>query len=79
MSAKSEPAKRPVNLSLSQDLLQEARKLEINLSRAAERGIAEAVVEQKRTLWRAKSKQALDSWNEFVEREGLPLGKYHKF
>ncbi|MEP9373831.1 type II toxin-antitoxin system CcdA family antitoxin [Mesorhizobium sp. KR1-2] len=72
-------AKRPANLSIDASLLREARTLEINISRAAEEGIAKAVADAKSERWRAENRQALQSSNAFVEANGLPLERYRQF
>jgi antitoxin CcdA len=65
--------RRPTNLSLDAGLLDEARELGVNLSRACERGLAEQVAEARAERWRAENAPALADSNAFVEREGLPL------
>ena len=65
--------RRATNLSLDAVLLEEARQLGVNLSRACERGLAEQVAEARTARWRADNAAALADSNAFVEREGLPL------
>ena len=77
--AKVGSARKPVNLFIRQDLLGEARDLEVNLSRAAERGISQTIAETKAALWRRENQEAIASYNEMIERDGLPLGKYRQF
>jgi antitoxin CcdA len=72
-------AKRAANLSIDASLLREARTLDINISRAAEEGIAKAVADAKSERWRAENRQALQSSNAFVEANGLPLERYRQF
>lgn len=71
--------RKPTNLSLDSHLLQEAKALGINVSRSAEMGIAEAVKNSKWEKWRKANKAALDSSNEYVEANGLPLSRYRLF
>jgi antitoxin CcdA len=71
--------RKPANLSLDSHLLAEAKALKVNLSRAAEEGIRAAVVRSKSELWQAENRDALESSNEFVERDGLPLGHLRQF
>ncbi len=72
-------AKRPTNLSLDQDLLDEARSLGVNLSQAAEGGLRRAVAEAKEERWRRDNHQALVNSNKWVEEHGLPLDRYRQF
>ena len=71
--------KRATNVSLNVSLLTEARELQINVSRAAERGVAQAVVEKRAELWLLENKAALDSSNEYVKKHGLPLARFQQF
>jgi antitoxin CcdA len=71
--------RRPANLSISAKLLKEAKTLEINVSRAAETGIENAVREEKARRWKEENKGAIEGWNKWVEENGLPLAKYRMF
>lgn len=71
--------KKATNVSLAEDLLAEARTLRINVSQAAEAGVARAVAERRAELWLAENRKAFDCWNEYVEKNGLPLAKYRSF
>lgn len=66
-------SRKPTNLSLDADLLQQARALELNISRAAEAGIAEAIRKEKARLWQAENAGAIHEANDWIERNGLPL------
>jgi antitoxin CcdA len=71
--------RKPANLSLDDALVQEARALNINLSRAAEAGLRRAVAEARAAEWLAENAAALESSNRFVLEHGLPLGRYRPF
>jgi len=60
-------------LSLSESLVWEARELSVNLSQAAEDGIARAVAAARRATWVERNRPAMESWNEYVRQNGLPL------
>lgn len=77
--AAGKPARRAANLSLPIDLLTEARRFGINLSRAGERGLALAVAEAKSRRWAAENKVAIESSNRYVQRHGLPLARHRRF
>jgi antitoxin CcdA len=72
-------AKRATNVSLTEDLLAEAKVLRINVSQAAEAGLARAVAEKRAELWIRENAKAFDCWNDYVEKNGLPLEKYRSF
>ncbi len=72
-------AKRPTNVSLSDSLLLEAKALGINISQAAERGLAQAIRESQIELWLSENRAALESSNNYVAEHGLPLARYRQF
>lgn len=60
-------------------LLAEAKALNINISQAAEAGLAQAVALPGEQRWLAENKAALESSNAYVETHGLPLARYRTF
>lgn len=73
------PAKRATNISLRGDLIEEARRLNINISQACERGLEEQVARTRAEQWLEENREALESSNAYVERHGLPLARYRQF
>jgi antitoxin CcdA len=71
--------RKPTNLSLDAALLTEAKALKVNLSRAAEEGVRNAVVAAKSEQWKAANATALKSSNSYVESHGLPLDSFRQF
>ena len=71
--------RKATNVSLDQDLVDEARALGINLSRACEVGLARANRAEREHRWRADNAEAIASSNEYVERHGLPLARHRMF
>lgn len=71
--------RKSANLTLDAGLIEESRALGINLSRAAEDGIARALKAEKERLWREENAGAIKAFNEWIEREGLPLAKHRMF
>ncbi len=72
-------ARKAANLSLDAALLSEARELDINLSRAAETGIADAVRLEKERRWQIDNAKAIEAHNAYVENNGLPLARFRQF
>lgn len=72
-------ARKATNLTLDSDLVEEARALNLNVSRAAETGIAEAIRKERRRLWQEENAEAIQDSNTWVDRNGLPLSKYRLF
>ncbi|NYT70051.1 type II toxin-antitoxin system CcdA family antitoxin [Pusillimonas noertemannii] len=72
-------SKRATNVSLPEDLLAEAKALQINISQAAEAGVTQAITRARSELWLAENQEAIESSNAYVEKHGLPLAKYRMF
>jgi antitoxin CcdA len=71
--------RRATNVSLDSELLREAKALEVNISRACERGLAQAVAAAKEKRWLEENGKALDAANAFVQARGIPLARHRKF
>ncbi|MER8811097.1 type II toxin-antitoxin system CcdA family antitoxin [Mesorhizobium australicum] len=71
--------RKSVNTSIDSQLLKDAKALGINISRAAEAGIAKAIAAEKTRRWQEENTEAIESSNAYVERNGLPLAKYRLF
>jgi antitoxin CcdA len=70
---------RATNLSLSASLVDEAKALGVNISLAAASGLEQAVAKRRAERWIEDNAAALDSYNEYVEKNGLPLEKSRLF
>lgn len=79
LSPSSGTARKATNVSLGEALLAEAKALQINISQAAEAGVARAVAEKRTELWLEANREALESSNAYVEQHGLPLTRYRGF
>jgi antitoxin CcdA len=72
-------ATRPTNLSLNASLVDEAKALGVNLSLAAARGLEQEIAKRRAERWIKENAAALDSYNGYVEKNGLPLEKLRLF
>ena len=79
VAGESASPRKATNVTLSVSLVAEARELGVNVSQAAEVGIAAAVASRRQERWLAENQDALDSSNAFAERHGLPLARYRSF
>ena len=75
----AESRKRPTNVSLSETLVKEARELGINVSQACEEGLAAATKAERERRWLEENRDAIESWNRYIEKHGLPLARYRRF
>jgi antitoxin CcdA len=64
-------SKKAANLSINSDLLQKAKNLHINLSRALEQRLIEMLLEKKRMEWKAENQEAIEDYNRRIEAEGV--------
>jgi len=71
--------RKSTNVTLTVALVAEAKALGVNLSQAAEVGVADAVARKRAEVWLAENREALESSNSFVEAHGLPLAQYRNF
>jgi antitoxin CcdA len=79
-SRASQPAsRRATNVTLRTDLTEEARRLGLNVSHACESGLEAAVKKAREAEWLEANKDALEQWNEWVEKNGLPLAGFRQF
>lgn len=72
-------ARKATNVTLNSDLLARAKKLGVNVSRACERGLAQAVARARAEEWAEENREIIHSMNEYVEKSGLPLSKFRRF
>ncbi len=75
MGVQGTSKKKATNLSLDQQLLEDARALGVNISAAAEEGVREAW----QRAWVKQNQDAIEASNRWVEENGLPLAKYRMF
>lgn len=71
--------RRSTSLTLDRQLLDEARALGVNISRAAEAGLTEAVRTARMRSWQAENASAIAGYNAYIEAEGVPLASRRKF
>jgi antitoxin CcdA len=69
--AMSSPAKKPTNLSIRSDLLEQARALDINLSSEFEKHLAEVIRQRRAEQWLRDNREAIEAYNRHIERDGL--------
>ena len=70
---------KPTNVSLDASLVEEAKELGVNISLASARGLEEAVKEARGKRWLDENRAALDSYNAYIEANGLPLADLRLF
>ncbi|WP_027037172.1 type II toxin-antitoxin system CcdA family antitoxin [Mesorhizobium ciceri] len=76
---KPKPQRKSISISISSQLIEEAKTLNIDISGAAEEGIMKAIAAEKTRRWQGENKEAIAGWNDYVRRNGLPLAKHRLF
>ncbi len=76
---RSAAQKRATNVSIDAELIDEAKRLNVNISQACERGLEEQVAKSRAEAWLEANREAIESSNAYVEKHGLPLERYRLF
>jgi len=69
-SEKGEKGRRALNLAVSADLLEDARRVGVNLSALFERALTTELAELRRSHWRVDNAQAVSAYNEHLGLHG---------
>jgi antitoxin CcdA len=71
--------RKSTNVTLPPEMLERAKQLGINLSRASERGVREEIQEAEARRWAEDNAELVAAYTAMVDRDGLPLAKYRSF
>ncbi len=72
-------AKRAINLSLSVDVLEAAKGLQINVSQVCDSHLREVVRLEQERRWREEHADFIAAYNATIEAEDLPLDAWKTF
>jgi antitoxin CcdA len=75
----AKPTKRATNLTLSVDVLDAAKRLDINISQACDAHLRALVRDTQARRWREEHADFIAAYNATVESEGLPLDEWRGF
>jgi antitoxin CcdA len=76
---KAKSPKKATNLTLNAEVLAEAKKLGINVSKACDEFLESLVKQEKERLWKLENAKFISEYNHITEEEGLPLEKWRTF
>jgi len=65
--------RRPINLTIREDIIRDAKSLDLNTSKAAEHGITLAIKDARAQAWLSENKDALSAHNKRVDKNGTFL------
>jgi len=71
--------KRATNLTLSADVLDAAKLLEINISKVCDSHLREVVRREQERRWLHEHADFIVAYNATIEAEGLPLDEWRSF
>ncbi|MBS0589847.1 MAG: type II toxin-antitoxin system CcdA family antitoxin [Proteobacteria bacterium] len=71
MTASGNSVKKPTNVSLDGDLLEEARRMNVNLSAEFNKRLEEIVRQNRREQWLKENRAAIEAYNRHVEKHGV--------
>jgi len=71
--------KKPTNLSINSDLLSKSKALNINLSATLENALKKELAKSKSKKWKSQNRAAIQSYNDFVEKNGVFGSEYQEF
>lgn len=73
------PDRRATNVTLPTAMVEEAKALGINVSRACETGIQAALSAERERRWLIENASAIAAYNRWVEENGVPLEEFRSF
>lgn len=71
--------RRATSLTLDAAMLDEAKALGLNISRAAEAGLAAELKKARTEAWKRENAEAIAAYNEYIDKYGVPLADLRKF
>ena len=71
--------KKATNITLSADVLSEAKALGINISQACNQFLRELIAREQERRWLNDNADFIAAYNASVERDGLPLDAWRSF
>jgi antitoxin CcdA len=78
-ASKRQGGRRPTNVTLPPSLVNEAKRLGVNVSQTCEAGLLDRVAVARRQRWLVENHDAMDAYNARIERDGLTLARYRRF
>lgn len=71
--------KRATNLTLSADVLEAAKAMDINISQLCDAYLRDVVWREQERRWREEHAEFVNAYNATIEAEGLPLDEWRSF
>lgn len=71
--------KKATNITLSADVLEQAKALGINISQSCDQFLREQIRLEQERRWQEENAEFITVYNQTVESEGLPLAEWRSF
>ena len=71
--------KRPVNVTVDENVLAEAKQLGLNLSQVLEDELKKRVTEERTRRFQEEHREAIEAHNRFIEKHGIFGAKYRSW
>ncbi|MBR0553043.1 type II toxin-antitoxin system CcdA family antitoxin [Sphingomonadaceae bacterium LXI357] len=65
--------RKPVNPSIDSGVVAAAREARLNLSQVCEAALRSEAKRERERQWREENREAIESWNRWIDECGLPL------
>lgn len=75
----SKNRRRPVNLSVRQDVMEQAKALGINVSQVAESALAREIRRIQEAQWLEENADAIEEYNQRVDEKGMYIEDLRRF
>lgn len=79
MGTRFSSPKKATNLTLSADVLAEAKSLGINVSQVCDQFLRDLVRQERERRWKLEHADFIAAYNRTVEQESLPLDQWRTF
>ena len=76
---KEKGLKKATNLTLNTEVLAEAKKLGINISKVCDAFLESLVRQEMERFWKLEYAKFISEYNQITDEEGLPLDKWRTF
>ena len=71
MARPASQLKKPTNVTIRADLLEQARELKVNLSQEFEAHLVEVIRKRRGEQWLIDNREAIEAYNRFVAENGV--------
>jgi antitoxin CcdA len=72
-------SRKATNITLSADVLAEAKALGINISKSCDDFLRNLIARERANRWRSDHAEFIETYNKTVAEEGLPLDQWRAF